>query len=73
MYFYCIGMWTRAEDPRNRTYADLFPFTYRLQDAEVSTYALHNLSCSYLDQPELQSAKNVIIVMVDVCVYVQLT
>ncbi|KAL0018353.1 hypothetical protein WJX79_006177, partial [Trebouxia sp. C0005] len=28
MYFYCIGMWTRAEDPRNRTYADLFPFTY---------------------------------------------
>ena len=28
MYFYCVGMFTRAEDPRNRVLADMFYFTY---------------------------------------------
>ena len=28
MYYYSVGMWTRAEDSRNRTYADMFPFAY---------------------------------------------
>ena len=28
MYYYTVGMWTRAEDPRNRTYADMFRFAY---------------------------------------------
>jgi len=28
MYFYIDGMWTRAEDPRNRTLSDLHAFQY---------------------------------------------
>ena len=47
-----------------------FPSHTCLQDAEVGTHALHNVSCSNLDQ---QSTKKAIIVMMDVCGYVQLT
>ena len=28
MYFYIDGMWTRAEDPRNRTMSDLYSLNY---------------------------------------------
>jgi len=50
-----------------------FPSHTRPQDAEVSTYALHNFSCMYLNQNELESVKIVIIAIVIFCVHVQLT
>ena len=74
MYFYCIGMWTRAEDPRNRTYADPFPFTYppsgrRGQHICFTYFGLHIPKSTW----SWKAQNNVVTDIMNLCVYVQLT
>lgn len=65
MYFYSVGMWTRAEDPCNRTFADMFVFNTHRLGVQVSTHFLtfqytcltfglsHSVLPTFLAQPAL--------------------
>lgn len=60
MYFYIDGMWTRAEDPRNRTLSDLHAFEY--PPSGRTGLRQDNLSYGTLGSADIHSSQGVALV-----------